>query len=274
MKPLIHQNNKKPLLLSKRIANIGICTIIIVFVWAFTSKPPECEPYTTGEKLEYRVHYGMMDAAKITMTIDTGIKSVNGHNTIRIMGDGKTLSGYDWFFKVRDHYETFIDTHTNLPVKYIRNVQEGGYKDIEHATFDQRNNKIYSSKGIYKSDGASFQDVLSVIYYLRSQDLKTMKKGDKIKVKFYLDQVIYESEVTIGGREVIKTALGKFNTIILKPNVVVDRVFPNKDALTIWATDDANLIPLRIKTELMVGSIKADITKINGNKNSLTSKVN
>ncbi len=258
----------------KKAINITMASMIILFVWAFTSKPTEQDPFTTGEKLEYRVHYGMVDAAKITMTIDTGIKSINGQNTIRIMGDGRTLSGYDWFFKVRDHYETFIDTHTNLPVKYIRNVQEGGYTDIEHASFDHRNSKIYSSKGIYKSGGPSFQDVLSAIYYLRSQNLKQMKKGDKIKVQFYLDKKIYESEVTIGGREVIKTALGKFNTIILKPNVVVDRVFPNKDALTIWATDDANLIPLRIKTDLMVGSIKADITKISGNKNALTSKIN
>ncbi|MDZ4757853.1 MAG: DUF3108 domain-containing protein [Bacteroidota bacterium] len=257
----------------RKIIKASIFSIVILFVWAFTTKVEQADPFTTGEKLEYRVHYGMMDAAKISMTIDTGIKNVNGKNTIRIMGDGKTLSGYDWFFKVRDHYETFIDTQTNLPVKYIRNVQEGGYKDVEHATFDHRNNKIYSSKGIYKSDGASFQDVLSAIYYLRGQNLKNMKKGDKIKVKFYLDKKIYESEVTIGGREVIKTSLGKFNTIILKPNVVVDRVFPNKDALTIWATDDANLIPLRIKTELMVGSIKADITKITGNRNPLTSKI-
>jgi len=258
----------------KKIIKIGICVIIIVFVWAFTTKPPESEPYTVGERLEYRVHYGMVDAAKITMSIDTGIKTINGQNTIRIIGEGRTLSGYDWFFKVRDHYETFIDTHTNLPVKYIRNVEEGTYKDVEHASFDHKNNKIYSSKGIYKSDGPSFQDVLSAIYYLRGKNIKQMKKGDIIKVKFYLDKAIYESEVTIGGREVIKTALGKFNTIILKPNVVVDRVFPNKEALTIWATDDVNLIPLRIKTELMVGSIKADITKITGNKNPLSSKIN
>lgn len=258
----------------KKLISLSIAAIATLFIWAFTIKPAEQDPFTQGEKLEYRVHYGMVDAAKITMTIDTGIKKINGHSTIRIMGDGRTLSGYDAFFKVRDHYETFIDTHTNLPVKYIRNVQEGKYMDIEHATFDHKNKKIYSSKGVIKSDGTSFQDVLSAIYYLRGQDLKNMKKGDKIKIKFYLDKVIYESEVTIGGREVIKTSLGKFNAIILKPNVVVDRVFPNKDALTIWATDDANLIPLRIKSDLVVGSLKADITKISGNKNPLSSKIN
>lgn len=79
--------------------------------------------------------------------------------------------------------------------------------------------------------------------------------------------------VTFAGREKITTDIGTFNTIVLKPKVVVDRVFPNEDAMTIWATDDENLIPLRVKTDLMVGSLKADITKLSGNKNPLTSKL-
>jgi hypothetical protein len=108
---------------------------------------------------------------------------------------------------------------------------------------------------------------------MRNLDFSKMKKGDAIYIKFYLDKVLYSSKVTFAGREKITTDIGTFNTIVLKPQVVVDRVFPNEDAMTIWDTDDGNLIPLRVKTDLIVGSIKADITKISGNKNPLDSKI-
>lgn len=229
--------------------------------------------YTYGEQLEYRVHYGPLNAATIKMWVEKEPKIIDGVATWQIVGEGNTHSGYDWFFKVRDRYESYIEQDSLKPIKYIRKVQEGGYKDYEVAKFDHSKGKIYSSKGIVETKDHAFQDVLSSIYYLRNIDFSKMKKGEKIYINFYLDKILYSSMITFAGRETITTDIGTFNSIVLKPKVLVDRVFPNEDAMTIWASDDLNLIPLRIKTELMVGSLKADITKIIGNKNPMTAKL-
>ena len=231
------------------------------------------QAFTFGEELEYRVHYGPFNAAKVSMKIDKEPKIIDGIKTWQIIGEGNTHSGYDWFFKVRDRYESFLALDSLRPIKYIRKVEEGGYKDYEVAKFDHAKGKVYSSKGVFELKDHMFQDVLSSVYYMRNLDFSKMKKGDAIYIKFYLDKVLYSSKVTFAGREKITTDIGTFNTIVLKPQVVVDRVFPNEDAMTIWATDDGNLIPLRVKTDLIVGSIKADITKISGNKNPLDSKI-
>lgn len=254
--------------------------ICVMGPWGLRAQAPKVQTvclsdntaYTYGEQLEYRVHYGPFNAAAISMKVDPEPVVIDGVNTWHIVGEGKTLSGYDWFFKVRDHYESFISQDSMKPLKYIRKVEEGEYKDYEVAKFDHKKGRIYSSKGLVETPDRMFQDVLSAIYYLRNVDFSKMKKGDKIYIKFYLDKVLYSSMVSYGGKEWIQTDLGTFSTIILKPKVVVDRVFPNEDAMTIWATDDGNLIPLRIKSELMVGSLKADITSMKGLKNPLTSK--
>lgn len=196
-----------------------------------------------------------------------------GRPTWAISGDGVTHGGYDWFFKVRDHYETYLAQDSLYPLKYIRNVYEGGYKDYEVATFDHQRGKVYSSKGAFSTGGSRFQDVLSAIYYLRCYDFSKARTGQRIYLKFYLDKQVYETRITFAGRETISTDLGTFRAVKLKPQVLVDRVFPDEDAMTIWATDDANLIPLRIQTELAVGSLKADITRMNGYRHPLLSKL-
>ncbi len=54
---------------------------------------------------------------------------------------------------------------------------------------------------------------------------------------------------------------------------MVYRVFKGDDDMTIWVSDDANKIPIRIKSAIKVGSIKVDLTKYSGLKNSFSSKV-
>jgi hypothetical protein len=44
------------------------------------------------------------------------------------------------------------------------------------------------------------------------------------------------------------------------------RVFKEKESLTVWISNDQNKIPLRIKAELAVGSIKADLDAYKGLK--------
>ena len=60
-------------------------------------------------------------------------------------------------------------------------------------------------------------------------------------------------------REVLKTKVGKVATMVFKPYVLKGRVFKESESLTMWVSDDLNKIPLRIKADLLVGSIKADL---------------
>jgi hypothetical protein len=38
-------------------------------------------------------------------------------------------------FKVRDKYQTYIDTGTLKPYKFIRDIHEGGFKNLKVLTY-------------------------------------------------------------------------------------------------------------------------------------------
>ena len=71
-----------------------------------------------------------------------------------------TYSFFDNFFKVRDRYETYIDTATMLPVKFVRNVDEGGSKIYNNVTFNHKAGTAVSTNGVFKITSC-IQDVIS-----------------------------------------------------------------------------------------------------------------
>ena len=60
--------------------------------------------------------------------------------------------------------------------------------------------------------------------------------------------------------------------MIFRPYVQAGRVFKEEESLTVWISDDDNKIPIRLKANLAVGSIKADIDAFRGLKNSFKIK--
>jgi len=68
------------------------------------------------------------------------------------------------------------------------------------------------------------------------------------------------------GKDIIRTKFGKIECLKFRPYVQSGRVFKEKESLTIWVSDDKNKMPLRVKADLAVGSIKADLNAFKGLK--------
>jgi hypothetical protein len=225
--------------------------------------------FTTGESIEFRVHYGWVTAGYGSVKILPYMEKINGRSVYHVIGRGKSASSFDWFFKVQDEYHSYIDAEALAPLKYTKDQHEGSYKDDDKVIFNHEAKKVNSTKGTFNMPEYT-QDVISLLYYARSFPVKQAAIGTVFPVTFYLDKKIYNIGLKVIGREVIETDLGKFKAIKIRPQVVADRVFKDENAMTLWVTDDDNLLPLRIQAELAVGSIKADITKYSNLKNSAT----
>ena len=63
------------------------------------------------------------------------------------------------------------------------------------------------------------------------------------------------------GKEEIETDLGEFNCLKFRPIVEKGRVFKEEEDMTLWISDDANKVPIRLETDLLIGSIKLDLVK-------------
>jgi hypothetical protein len=251
--------------------------------WAQSSKPvkvniknlPELglrsqsnKAFKPGEKLVYRLHYGIIDAAIATISVDPQVTKVGNREVYHVIGEGKTVSTFDYFFKVRDKYESYIDKQGMFPHKFVRNVNEGGYKIQQEYTF-------YPSKRAYKNQkGEGYltpeyvQDMISAFYFARNMDFSKAKKGDIFKITCVVDDEIFPLKIKYIGKDKVSTDAGTFNALKFAPVIQKGRIFKKEEDLSVWISDDANKIPLMAAAKIMVGSVKMELQSYSGLANT------
>lgn len=230
--------------------------------------------FQDGENITFNVFYSVMGlyVNAGTANFSIALERMNNKPVYHIIGAGNSNSSYDWIFKVRDKYESYIDTATLQPLKFVRDVDEGGYKTYENVSFNQQNNTAISNKGVFKVPNC-VQDVLSSIYYARNIDFGKYKVDDKIPFNMFLDNEVYNLYIKYLGKETIKTKYGKFRAIKFKPLLIKGTMFEGGEKMTVWVSDDANHIPLRIESPIVVGSVKIDMMQYKNLRYPLSSMV-
>jgi hypothetical protein len=114
---------------------------------------------------------------------------------------------------------------------------------------------------------------MSSIYYARNIDFNRYKAEDKIPFTMFLDNENFNLYIKYLGKEVIKTKYGKFKTIKFKPLLVKGTMFEGGEKMTVWVSDDANHIPLRIESPIVVGSVKVDMMQYKNLRYPLSSLI-
>lgn len=227
--------------------------------------------FQQGEVINYNIYYNVIglyvNAGEASFT--NTLEKLANKPAYHVVGTGRSNSRYDWIFKVRDKYETYIDTANLQPMKFIRNVDEGGYKKIENITFNQQANTAITQQGVYKVPNC-IQDVLSSIYYARNIDFNKYKEGDKIPFSMFMDNEVHNLYLRYMGKETVKTKYGKFNTIKFKPLLIKGTVFEGGEKMTVWVSDDANHVPVRIESPIVVGTVKIDMMGFSNLRHPLT----
>lgn len=251
-----------------------------------TALHPEACPNTNfsfqgGEIIEYKLYYNLnfiwIPAARVTFTVD------DLGDKYHIIAKANTLKSYDWFFKVRDHYEVIVDKETMLPLSSKRDVLEGGYKLYEEITYDQVSQKAISLRGKTKEKAvlrefpvsSCIQDILSVIYHTRNLDFKQYEPGQKFPINIFMDKEEWPLHVAYLGEKRKKKikGLGVYDAVLLQPEVISGEVFSSDTEMFIWASNDDNRIPLLIESPISVGSIKAVMQECKGLRHEMTAAV-
>lgn len=230
--------------------------------------------FKSGEKITYTVYYAVagiyVNAGTATFT--NTLEILNSRPVFHIVGEGNTNSSYDFLYRVRDKYETFIDTSTMQTLKFVRNVNENGYKKYQNVTFNKTANTAVTNDGVFKIP-ACIQDVVSAMYYARNIDFSKLHPDDKIAFSMFLDNEVFNMYIRYLGRETIKTKYGKFSTIKFKPLLLKGTIFEGGENMTVWVTDDENHIPVRVESPIVVGKVKVDMMNYENIRHPMTSLI-
>lgn len=244
----------------------AIILFTLCFSTVFSQQIKEInEPvFKSGEELSYKFKYTWFTGAEGHLRVEDGDK-IDGHPTYHIIADGKTAGTFDFFYKVRNRYETYIDRTTLLPYLYTENRREGSWKHTDKVSFDHETNKITANKGVFPYKGKVF-DFVSAYYFARCIDISKLKIGDKFDLPYFLDDGLYSLNITYMGKETVTTGIGTFNCLKFNPTIIPGRIFKKNSKLYLWITDDGNRIPVKANVELVVGSVTMELTGTKGLK--------
>jgi len=237
--------------------------------------------FQAGEEITYKLYYNWnfvwLSAGEVTF------KTTEKDGMYHISVAGDTYSSYEWFFKVRDRYDTWIDKSTLLPRISIRDIEEGSFKLYDKVVFDQNIQKAVSYRGNNAKDAKPkeillndcMHDMISTIYYARNVDYSKMKKGSAFPIKVFLDQQVYPLKMSYKGVEKGKKIKdnGKYDVIKFSPEVVKGDIYKEGDEVNVWVTNDPNRLPLLIESPVSIGSVKAVLKSYKNLKYPITSKI-
>jgi len=252
-------------------------TIILFFVGFQTASIEKVSAFQKGEWFKFEMSYsGFLKAGNATLSLKES--SLEGKGVYHVVGKGWTTGPVKWLFKVKDRYESYFDKDTGVPYKFIRKIDEGGHtKDIE-IDFNHTEKKAVVNNKKHKkvktiTTEKDVQDMVSMYYHLRNSiDIASLKQGDEIKTNMFFDEENYGFKLRYLGRETIEVDINGSNvevkTLKFRPYVMAGRIFKEEESLTLWVSADKNKIPLKIKADLAVGSLRADLVEFKGLKHA------
>lgn len=271
---------------SKKMKTKIVLSVMAVFIASLSFAQLRVETnnaFERGEYLNYKAYYhsvltGEVVAGNCSFEVKKEDKKINNRSTYHIEVIGKTKGVFNWFFKVIDRYETYIDEIALVPWLFMRRVNEGGYIINQDITFNQLKNVAHfvDNKTTRTADVPTpdnIHDLLSAIYYCRTMDVQKMGANEDFKVKFMLDDTVYSTKVIYLGKETLVTSIGKIRCIKLKPQVLTGTVFKDPYPVTLWVSDDANKLPILGESEILVGKVKMELIDYRNLKNPFTARV-
>ena len=220
--------------------------------------------FKVGEKLTYRLHYGFIDAGEATVEVKSTDYTRLGREFFHVVGKGRSLGAFSWFFKVKDRYESYMDQESLMPWRFVRRIEEGKYKKSQDYVFYQHRKAVDNGQGQVYEIPIGVQDMISSFFYARTLDFSQAKEGDTFVVQTFMDDELFDLKVKYLGKETISLRKGKFRCMKFVPVVQEGRIFKDSEDLQVWITDDENKIPILAKAEILVGSIKMEVVDYEG----------
>lgn len=257
---------------------IILSVMFAFFVFSVFSQPVANKAFKGGEKLTYTGSYNMSslwtDIAEVTLEVTDA--NASGTPLLNLRMTASTYTSWDNYFKVRDLYQSWVDPANCLPLVFKRDMYEGGYSKDAKYIFKRKSLTVLENNK--KKDGSVKQntikittethDLISVIYYARMLNYKTMPLNKVTPVIVLIDDKLETINIKYKGTEEIKTA--KYGTLkCYKLGVTInnEKIVKNKETNNIWLTADENKVPVLIKADIPVGSVQIRLAEMTGLRN-------
>jgi hypothetical protein len=229
-------------------------------------------PWKVGERLSFDIVFGLLDAGDATLAIEP-VEEVPGLTpkvaAYHFSATARSTPFVDVFYKVRDRNDSWMDRDRWVSHRFEQHNQEGKYVLEQIVEFDWKKmrfknvEKVQGRDPKYEEGALTIPalDTLSVLYAARA---KPFKVGDEFSLDVHSGRD-WPVSVKILKRETIKVPAGKFDCYLVEPYLRERGLFIQKGKkLQVWMTADERRIPVKMKAEIFIGSVSAELTRIDG----------
>lgn len=251
----------------------------------FKSAYPGCgtmtKAFKPGETLNYKLyyhwHFVWLQTGKASVT--TTLRDFYGVPCYYISALGQTLPKYDWFYKIRDTLTTLTDTNDFSTMRFYRSTHEAAVDVRNDNVFDNKKHVVYylNEGKKYRRDSASIPagtiDILTGVYFTRCINFGCVGTKDTILLNIYLDGHVYNVHLRYLGKEVVSSSFGRYMCEKLSVELIAGTIFREGAKMFVWATDDANHLPLLMEAPLIIGSVRAELESFSNLRNTMEEKV-
>lgn len=243
--------------------------ILIGFLALLCNIPGQDPAYQAGEKAHYTIHYGLINAGVATLELQKD--TFAGKEVLHSVFVAQTTGITDALFKVKDIYESYINPLTQLPLKAIRNVAEGRYRNYNVVLFDH---KTRTDSAILMSNLTgqhitvqNIHDILSCFYFFRKSIMSqnpVLKKGDLLTITTWFTDELYPIRLRYIEMDEVRTKVGKIRCYKFNPVTETGRLFKDEEGATFWFSADKNYLIVKVRFDIFVGSFSVDLSSYEG----------
>jgi hypothetical protein len=243
-----------------KMKNYVYSLILAIALFALASSASAVWAFRVPEKLTYDLTWTGIKAGTATLEI------IQDSSTMRIVSTAKSADWISLFYTVDDRVESVLlnpqpPSLIGQPQNYRMKIREGRHRRNREVVFDSgKHTALYIDHlGGEKKDlpiRDNIFDPLSSFYYVRTMKLEV---GKPVFVDILDNKKMWNVEVLVLRKEKIRTTLGSFDTIVIKPLMKSEGIFSRKGDMLIWLTDDERRLPVMMRTKVAVGNITATL---------------
>ncbi|HWN11506.1 MAG TPA: DUF3108 domain-containing protein [Pyrinomonadaceae bacterium] len=197
--------------------------------------------------------------------------STASDDTLKLTGDISSKGFFSKLFNLtfRERVESIVDP-TFFTVQKSKRIDEQG-KRVRVSETTYARGKLFwierdpnNATRVPRTATASFtgaiQDVLSAVYYLRTQPLEI---GKKLEVTISDSGRVFQVPVLVVEKKRMKTVLGRVEAVRVDPQVFgANGMLGAKGQVSIWFTNDTRRIPVNAKIKTEYGTFDITLRKV------------
>lgn len=209
--------------------------------------------YRVGERLTYNVDFSHFVSAAHVELLVAGRGTFFNREGIQLRAHVETSGVVNVaLLALNNDYTTYVDPQTGLPYRAQQVVREAGRTSEADRDYNQPAGTDALPSKLRTGESPGTYDLLSALYRVRAMPLTD---GASYFITVVIEGDQYSAEVKVLGRQLIKTNVGSFSTIVTRVNVKNSRDYK----LRVYFSDDERHVPVLLTAQHPEGEIRAEL---------------